>query len=308
MTSSLRPRASSTRSNNNAEAPRPQVSPRRHPSTASELTLPEGLLLDVPTYNVSSSSNLLIPIYGTGSPYPSIPPSSPAARPRARSTAAADPLPSPLFNPGAPYRPANPSSQNIAMYQPSQRHPSVNDGPRQYVPPPPPMSPPTQPHMMSIPPPPPRPLIGQSHQHPGVMIPPPPGPPPGGMQSNWQGSWGRQYDARGFPLPPPNPPPNAQHQVYNPSQAYMNHQPPPLSIPLPPASDNQMSATYIPTHGDSFGPGVGIPGFASHQEPSFTRGDSAEYGVPPFSRYLNYARIFRASSRNFWFHQIVRSA
>ncbi|KUJ10630.1 uncharacterized protein LY89DRAFT_700587 [Mollisia scopiformis] len=38
-----------------------------------------------------------------------------------------------------------------------------------------------------------------------------------------------------------------------------------------------MSATYIP-HGDSFGPGVGIPGFG-RQEPSFTRGDSAEFSA-----------------------------
>ena len=38
-----------------------------------------------------------------------------------------------------------------------------------------------------------------------------------------------------------------------------------------------MSATYIP-HGDSFGPGVGIPGFG-RQEPSFNRGDSAEFSA-----------------------------
>jgi mitogen-activated protein kinase kinase kinase len=306
MTSSSRPRASSTRSNNNAEVPRPQASPRRNPSTTSELTVPDGLLLnDVPTYNVSSSSNLLIPLYGTGSPYPTIAPASPS-RPRARS-AATDPLPSPLFSPSTPYRPATRSAQNVAMYQPSQRHPSVNDASRQYVPPPPPMSPPSQPHMMSIPPPPPRPLTGQSHQHPGVMIPPPPGPPPGGMQSNWQGSWGRSYDARGFPLPPPNPPPNAQHQAYNPSQSYINHQPPPLSIPPPPASDHQMSATYIP-HGDSFGPGVGIPGFGSNQEPSFTRGDSAEYDISTFSRHLIYTHIFSGSSRNIRLCKIFQSS
>lgn len=149
---------------------------------------------------------------------------------------------------------------------------------RQYVvpPPPPPMSPPSKQHMMSIPPPPPRPLTGQPHQHQGVMIPPPPGPPPGGLQSNWQGSWGRAYDARGFPLPPLNPGANPQHQAYNPSQPYLAQHPPQLSIPPPPASEHQMSATYIP-HGDSFGPGVGIPGFGRTPEPSFNRGDSAEY-------------------------------
>jgi hypothetical protein len=94
--------------------------------------------------------------------------------------------------------------------------PGAPDPSRQYViPPPPPMSPPAQQHMMLIPPPPPRNVGPQSHQHPGVMIPPPPGPPP---VSNWQGSWGRSYDARGFPLPPPNPPTNAQHQTYNPAR------------------------------------------------------------------------------------------
>jgi mitogen-activated protein kinase kinase kinase len=39
-----------------------------------------------------------------------------------------------------------------------------------------------------------------------------------------------------------------------------------------------MSATYIP-HGDSFGPGVGIPGFGRTQEPSFNRGDSGEFSA-----------------------------
>jgi mitogen-activated protein kinase kinase kinase len=98
------------------------------------------------------------------------------------------------------------------------------------------------------------------------------------MQTNWQGSWGRSYDARGFPLPPPNPPANNQHQAYNPGQPYVSHQPPPLSIPPPPASEHQMSATYIP-HGDSFGPGVGIPGFGRPQETSFNRGDSGEFSA-----------------------------
>jgi len=268
---SLRPRSSSARSNNSDVHRGPLASPRRNPnpsSTGPELTVPDGLFLnDVPTYTVSSSSNLLIPLYGTGSPYPTISASSSPSRPRARS-AAAEPISSPLFSPNTPYRPSTRSG--LPMYQPGQR---VADAARQYVvPPPPPMSPPAQPHpMMSIPPPPPRPVVNQAHQHQGVMIPPPPGPPPG---STWQGSWGRSYDARGFPLPPPNPPSTTLHQPYNPSQTYLNHHPPPLSIPPPPASEHQMSATYIP-HGDSFGPGVGIPGFG-RQEPSFSRGDSAE--------------------------------
>lgn len=277
MTSS-RPRSSSARSNN-SDVNRPPASPRRTPAGPG-LTVPDGqghglFQNDFPAYNLSSSSNLLVPIYGAASPYPSsITASSSPLRPRARS-AAAEPIPSPLFSPNTPYQPSA-----LPMYQPAQAQRAADAAARQYVvPPPPPMSPPAHMGMsglsgLSIPPPPPRPVTNLSHQHPGVMIPPPPGPPPGGLQSNWQGSWGRSYDSRGFPLPPPNPPSNPQHQAYNPGQSYVNHHPPPLSIPPPPASEHQMSATYIP-HGDSFGPGVGIPGFG-RQEPSFSRGDSAE--------------------------------
>lgn len=141
------------------------------------------------------------------------------------------------------------------------------------------MSPPPlqQQHSMNValPPPPPR-NMGQPNHHPGVVIPPPPGPPPMGNMGNmgnWQNNWGR-YDSRGFPLPPPGPPANNQHQTYNPAQNY----PPSLSIPPPPPSENQMSATYIP-QGDSFGPGVGIPGFMRQQEPSFNRGDSEGFSA-----------------------------
>ncbi|TVY55889.1 MAP kinase kinase kinase mkh1, partial [Lachnellula cervina] len=280
MTSS-RPRSSSARSNN-SDVNRPPASPRRTPAGPG-LTVPDGqghglFQNDFPAYNLSSSSNLLVPIYGAASPYPSsITASSSPLRPRARS-AAAEPIPSPLFSPNTPYQPSA-----LPMYQPAQAQRAADAAARQYVvPPPPPMSPPAHMGMsgmsgLSIPPPPPRPVTNLSHQHPGVMIPPPPGPPPGGLQSNWQGSWGRSYDSRGFPLPPPNPPSNPQHQAYNPGQSYVNHHPPPLSIPPPPASEHQMSATYIP-HGDSFGPGVGIPGFG-RQEPSFSRGDSADFSA-----------------------------
>ncbi|KAL2072267.1 hypothetical protein VTL71DRAFT_11610 [Oculimacula yallundae] len=274
MTSS-RPRSSSARSNNSDGHILPAPSPRI--TSHADIQLSDGILLnDVPQYNLTSSSNLLIPLYGVGSPYPTLASTSSPSRPRARSTAG-DPLPSPSFNSNNSYQPSPRSGPGVQMYQPGQRHPSAADASR-YLPPPPPMSPPAQPHMMSIPPPPPPPLrnvASQSHQHGGVIIPPPPGPPPG---TNWQGSWGRSYDARGFPLPPPNPPTNNQHQAYNPGQSYVAHQPPPLSIPPPPASEHQMSATYIP-HGDSFGPGVGIPGFGRTQEPSFNRGDSAEFSA-----------------------------
>ncbi|KAK0110423.1 hypothetical protein ONS96_002035 [Cadophora gregata f. sp. sojae] len=273
MTSS-RPRSSSARSNNSDAHRVPAPSPRI--TSHADFQVSDGIILnDVPQYNLTSSSNLLIPLYGVGSPYPTLASSSSPSRPRARSTAG-DPLPSPSLSSNNSYRPSIRSGPLVQMYQPGQRHPSAAG---QYVPPPPPpMSPPAQPHMMSIPPPPPPPLrnvASQSHQHGGVIIPPPPGPPP---VSNWQGSWGRSYDARGFPLPPPNPPANSQHQAYNPGQNYVPHQPPPLSIPPPPASEHQMSATYIP-HGDSFGPGVGIPGFGRTQEPSFNRGDSAEFSA-----------------------------
>ncbi|XMA13888.1 hypothetical protein WAI453_006679 [Rhynchosporium graminicola] len=273
MTSS-RPRSSSTRSNKSDAHTVPAPSPRI--TSHEDFELSDGIVLnDVPQYNLSSSSNLLIPLYGVGSPYPTLASTSSPIRPRAGSTAG-DPLPSPSFSSNNSYRPSARPGPGIQMYQPGQRHHSAADGSR-YLPPPPPMSPPAQPHMMSIPPPPPplRNVASQSHQHGGVMIPPPPGPPPG---SNWQSSWGRSYDTRGFPLPPPNPPLNNQHQIYNPGQNYMAQQPPPLLIPPPPANEPQMSATYIP-HGDSFGPGVGIPGFGRTQEPSFNRGDSAEFSA-----------------------------
>jgi mitogen-activated protein kinase kinase kinase len=262
-----RERSSSARSINSAA---PAASPRFPASSntsntisnSNDLAIPDGFLDDIPP--LSSSSNLLIPIYGTGSPYPTISSSNSSGRPRTASSIGDTP-PTPSYNPNNSYRPRGASS---TMYQSGQ------NSSRQYVPPPPPlaMSPPPSQNFMSLPPPPPRVNIGQPH-HQGVAIPPPPGPPPG---SNWQGSWGRTYDSRGFPLPPPNPPTNNQHQAYNPSQ---NYQPPPMQIPPPQASEHQMSATYIP-HGDSFGPGVGIPGFG-RQEPSFNRGDSSDFSSTP---------------------------
>ncbi|PBP19722.1 MAP kinase kinase kinase [Diplocarpon rosae] len=243
--SSLRPRSSSINS-----VTQRALSPMK-PLQVEAIN--DGLILsDVPQYNLSSSSGLLAPLYGSGSPYPSLD----STRPTARSTAG-DLLPSPSFSSTSSYQPGS-------MYNPAQRQASATG---QYVPPPPPLP--------YVPPPPPLRSAPSQSNHAGVVIPPPPGPPP---ISNWQGSWGRSYDARGFPLPPPNPPGNSQHQAYNPGQNYVAHQPPPLSIPPPPASEHQMSATYIP-QGDSFGPGVGIPGFGRTQEPSFSRGDSAEFSA-----------------------------
>ena len=86
----------------------------------------------------------------------------------------------------------------------------------------------------------------------------------------------------GIPPPPPPPmqmpPPNAVH--YNGGLPYQHLQPPPLAIPTrqnpyeSASSDTQplTSATYIPG-GDSFGPGVGIPGLHSNQQPSYASSD-----------------------------------
>ncbi|KAL3426207.1 MAP kinase kinase kinase [Phlyctema vagabunda] len=270
MTSS-RPRSSSARSNNSE---RGNPSPRHRPLTPSENT--SVILDDVPTYALTKSTNLQLPLYGAGpGPYPTLT-SSASFGQRPRAATSSDTIPPPVYAPSNPSRPSTRAGASMPMYQPGQRHPSAAEATRQYVPPPPPMSPPSQqPHMMSLPPPPPRP-IANHQQHPGVMIPPPPGPPPTNLQAPWQNSWTRGHDAR-FPAPPPNPPSSSQYQAYHPGQNYSSQQPPPLSIPPPPTSEHQMSATYIP-HGESFGPGVGIPGFG-RQETSFNRGDSSDFSA-----------------------------
>ncbi|KAI2606748.1 hypothetical protein GGR54DRAFT_407128 [Hypoxylon sp. NC1633] len=150
------------------------------------------------------------------------------------------------------------------------------------VPPPPPMSPPVpgQPgqlnSMLNIPPPPPR-YPSAPTATGGVVLPPPPGPPPTSAlapQAPWQSSWGRSYSAQpGFTIPPP--PAGGPVPSYNPklhSQASNGT----LSMPPPPPPTNDLmsstyrpinesteamvSATYIPG-GDTYGEGVGIPGF-----------------------------------------------
>ena len=141
---------------------------------------------------------------------------------------------------------------------------------QQYVPlpPPPTVAQNPQSHLMSsLPPPPPRHPPTQTQ---GVVLPPPPGPPPNApygvpkyqnpqlQQQNvmaWQPSWRQPVQA--FPPPPPLAPTTQaqpQHLAYS-------RPPAPPSIPPPPPRDGQplTSATYVPG-GDSFGPGVGIPG------------------------------------------------
>ncbi|KAI0165146.1 hypothetical protein GGR52DRAFT_575239 [Hypoxylon sp. FL1284] len=160
------------------------------------------------------------------------------------------------------------------MYQNTQQNPAR---PFQVVPPPPPpMSVPVsgQPgQMMNIPPPPPR-----YPSAPSAMLPPPPGPPPNsalGPQPPWQAGWGRAYSTQGgFPPPPPlagGPVPSYNPKLH--TQASNGT----LSIPPPPPPTNDLvsgtyrpgndaneaivSATYIPGGNDTYGEGVGIPGF-----------------------------------------------
>jgi len=114
-----RPRSSSARSNN-SEARAPSASPRFPSSNPNlnDLTLPDGLLLDdIPSYQLSSSSNLLIPIYGTGSPYPTLASSSSPARPR--GTTVGDTPPTPSYNPNSSYRPT-PRGGSVPMFQSGQ--------------------------------------------------------------------------------------------------------------------------------------------------------------------------------------------
>ncbi|KFY06797.1 hypothetical protein V492_07739 [Pseudogymnoascus sp. VKM F-4246] len=274
MTSS-RQRSSSTRSNL-SEINRSVSPATRHTNEGNDL-----ILNNVPTYTAGSNSgSLLIPSHGSGSPYPSISasssiyPSGVGQRPRALTGETA--LHTTQNN---SYRPATREGSNMPMYQPGQRHGPGSSAPGGYVPPPPPplQSPPIQQtHMMSLPPPPPRPGLGQPQQHSnGMRLPPPPGPPPGSahtMQGGWQNNWPRGYDGRQYPGPPPLQAPNNQYQTYNPSQQYpMNMAAAPLTqLQTQQINENQMSATYIPHAGESFGVGVGIPGFGSADGSEFS--------------------------------------
>ncbi|KAI4108982.1 MAG: hypothetical protein L6R37_000700 [Teloschistes peruensis] len=248
--------------------------------------VPEDLILnDVPTYGASpSASSLSIPSQGTGSPYPPIsststptyaqPPPSPA---RPRASTADLPTGQGVFRLGQRGGPG------FLGFQQGQRHASSTQGmdTRQpYIPgPPPQISAPQQQqsHMIQVPPPPPRPpVVNSSH---GPVLPPPPGPPPtttGGLSAQWgQQNWAGSQ--RYLPPPPPlGPNQVGGHAAYKPSPTYQNHQPAPLSIaPPPPHSESAplTSATYIP-HGESFGPGVGIPAL---QQVNFNRSDSSDF-------------------------------
>ncbi|MCJ1337116.1 hypothetical protein MMC09_002395 [Bachmanniomyces sp. S44760] len=290
---SARQRSSSARSNNSEYASGHPNTPSPSSSYPQQLpgsSLSDDLILnDLPNY--ASSSSLVIPSSGSGSPYPTILSGGTSyaqvqtpTQARARASTAADPL---SAQPG--YRPnrLGGAPQISLGYQQSGRHASavqVMDPRSQYIPGPPPIvsPPPSQNHIMNIPPPPPRPPPNSSH---GMVPPPPPGPFPGsshGLSAGWGPSaWTR---APTFPPPPP-PPPVGFNQAstplaaYNPGQGYHAHQPPPISIPPPPShSDGSRpltSATYMPS-GESFGPGVGIPPLVSQTDAKNNRADSNE--------------------------------
>ncbi|KAL9580950.1 MAG: hypothetical protein Q9212_004182 [Teloschistes hypoglaucus] len=279
----LKNRLSNNSDLNSRQASTPSPSPYAKHSGSN---VPEDLILnDVPTYGASpSASSLSIPSQGTGSPYPSIsstntptyaqPPPSPA---RPRASTADLPTGQGVFRLGQRGGPG------FLGFQQGQRHTSSTQGmdTRQpYIPGPPPQisaPPQQQSHMIQIPPPPPRPpVVNSSH---GPVLPPPPGPPPtttGGLSAQWgQQNWAGSQ--RYLPPPPPlGPNQVGGHAAYKPSPTYQNHQPAPLSIPPPPPHSESIpltSATYIP-HGESFGPGVGIPAL---QQVSFNRGDSNDF-------------------------------
>ncbi|KAI9823308.1 MAG: hypothetical protein M1832_002532 [Thelocarpon impressellum] len=294
MTSS-RQRSSSARSNNSENPSRAgrSPSPSTRPGDDRGGARPDDVgALDGTAYNPRATGPSLHvpPSYGPSSPYPPNspygPPSSPLSRrPRAHTSVES------ILTQQATYQPSQrpgPGNLSQAAYQPGQRHVSAAqsmDPNRQYVlgppPPPPPMSPPGIPtHMMPLPPPPPPPPRQPQNPQP-VLLPPPPGPPPGSAQimSAWAQGRGRVQDrdrppAQGFLPPPPPPSAMGQHLAYNPSQMYQPQHPAPLLIPPPPPlNDSQplTSATYIP-HGESFGPGVGIPALHSNeQQPKYDR-------------------------------------
>ncbi|KAK3985914.1 hypothetical protein QBC44DRAFT_145725 [Cladorrhinum sp. PSN332] len=174
------------------------------------------------------------------------------------------------------------------MYQNGQRDATR---PFHVPPPPPPMSPPPpaavgiNSTMMTIPPPPPR-YPNAPGQGNNVLLPPPPsGPPPNNSfpgsaigppsalgPAPWHGTWGRAYDARtAFNIPPPPPPGGVASNTgvmhaYNPkahAQAL-----PGVNVPPPPpqAQEPIVGATYIPSGGDTYGEGVGIPGLGFAEE------------------------------------------
>ncbi|MCJ1326405.1 hypothetical protein MMC10_003069 [Thelotrema lepadinum] len=167
--------------------------------------------------------------------------------------------------------------------------PPPHENRSQYIPGPPPIAPPPpqQPSMMPLPPPPPRPLpLSQSNHN--LIPPPPPGPYPGLSQGTnaLSASWiGQGWNRVG--IPPPPPPPVQMGHSGTAHYATSHGNPPsqaafasgPRQSPYETLQSEQplTSATYIPG-GDSFGPGVGIPGLHSTQISGFS---SSDYEIGP---------------------------
>ncbi|CAG9941335.1 unnamed protein product [Clonostachys rosea f. rosea IK726] len=116
-------------------------------------------------------------------------------------------------------------------------------------------------NMMPLPPPPPRYTVATGVPGTqGHMIPPPPPPPlsASGQQAWFSSGYVRMNDNR-FPPPPP-PLGQKQLQTYNPRDHAQYPTAQIVSVPPPVAPAPLTSATYVPS-GDTFGEGVGIPGF-----------------------------------------------
>lgn len=298
-----RQRSSSARSNksdiNQRQTSSP--SPSHYPQNGGT-PVPEDLILsDVPTYaNGNAQSSLLVPSQGTGSPYPAISGGgttyaqgllAASHRPRANT---ADQTSAQQGGYRIGIRPSGGPQVHLKYHQRQQAATAMETGTR-YIPGPPISSSHQQNHM-PLPPPPPRPpAMNSSH---GMVIPPPPGPPPGSSQSlPWVGQPNWVARSQNYiPPPPPMIPTQANNHTnsYNLNNGYPNHHPAALAIPPPPPQAEPpalTSATYIP-HGDSFGPGVGIPALHS-QQPNHSRVDGSDYYV------VSEAAIMAADQRYF---------
>lgn len=240
MTIGPRQRSSSNRSNTSDRGRRGPPTPLS--TCRAQLALPSDLVLnDVSGINTaSSSSSLLTPPHGSGSPYTPLSagntPHSSSPRPRAHTFADA----------------------NILHRQQTYRREPTSIMHPQYIPPPPPQPPASATHGMTLPPPPPRPI--QVH---GVTMPPPP------PSQNY--GWGapRQYMSQ----------PNSAHAVYNPN-AYQNYQqsqlppPPPTDQPLTSATYIPFGESFGPGVGI---PPLHTP--SRYQEQSYYRDDGQPYSA-----------------------------
>lgn len=86
------------------------------------------------------------------------------------------------------------------------------------------------------------------------------------------------YDSRGLPPPPPR---TGQHQPYSPKLHAQMAAGQAAPVPAATRPSDAMSATYIPT-GETYGEGVGIPGFGVYDAASFLHSQaSSQQAKPP---------------------------